>query len=258
MIRHARQLLFSSKEAHVVKPLFATPILRRKLMPGYEVKTLRVDVARGASLTIRSLLDRQQYYDPDGEAAAAGISPSTWPLFGMLWPSAQKLADMMQVIELNDRRVLEIGCGLALASIVVHRRLGDITASDRHPLAETFLQANLKLNALPDLAYRTGNWARSNPLLGEFDLIIGGDVLYERDQPAQLADFIALHSAPKVEVIIVDPNRGNTAAFNRAMNTHGFDVTETAVSTPLADGALYSGKMLRYLRELKPRTIARR
>jgi predicted nicotinamide N-methyase len=226
----------------------AIPLLRRKLMPDYEVKTMRVDVARGKALTIRSLLDRQQYFDSNGEAEAAGISAATWPLFGLLWPSSQKLADMMQVIELNDRRVLEIGCGLALASMVVHRRLGDITASDCHPLAETFLIANLKLNALPKLTYRTGNWGRKNPLLGEFDLIIGGDVLYERDHPAQLADFIALHAAVKAEVIIIDPNRGNTAAFNRAMLAHGFSCKETPIDAPLADGAAYRGKLLRYLR----------
>jgi 2-polyprenyl-3-methyl-5-hydroxy-6-metoxy-1,4-benzoquinol methylase len=217
-------------------------------MPDYEVKTMRIDIAHGSPLTVRSLLDRQQYFDPHGVAEAAGISPATWPLFGLLWPSSQKLADLMQVIELNDRRVLEIGCGLALASLVVHRRSGNITASDCHPLAETFLVANAKLNVLPTLAYRTGNWGRKNPQLGEFDLIIGGDVLYERDHPAQLADFIALHAAANAEVIIIDPNRGNTAAFNRAMLAHGFLCKETPIDAPLADGAEYRGKMLRYLR----------
>jgi predicted nicotinamide N-methyase len=217
-------------------------------MPDYEVKTMRVDVAQGKAMTIRSLLDRQQYFDPNGEAEAAGVSPATWPLFGLLWPSSQKLADLMQVIDLGDRRVLEIGCGLALASLVVHRRLGDVTASDCHPLTETFLLANLKLNALPKLSYRTGHWGRKNPLLGEFDLIIGGDVLYERDHPTQLASFIALHAAVKAEVIIIDPNRGNTSAFNRAMLAHGFNCKETPIDAPLADGAEFRGKMLRYLR----------
>jgi methylase of polypeptide subunit release factors len=68
----------------------------------------------------------------------------------------------MQVRELGGRRILEIGCGLALASLVIHRRLGDVTASDCHPLASRFLDANLLLNDLPELKYQTGNWARSN------------------------------------------------------------------------------------------------
>ena len=88
-------------------------------MPGYEVKFQQVGVVGGPDLEIRSLLDRQQYSDPLGEAAAVGISPATWPLFGQVWPSARKLADLMQVRELGGRRILEIGCGLALASMAM-------------------------------------------------------------------------------------------------------------------------------------------
>lgn len=217
-------------------------------MPGYEVRFQRVAVAGGADLEIRSLLDRQQYADPLGEAAAAGISPACWPLFGQVWPSAQKLADLMQVWEFGGARILEIGCGLALASLVVHRRLGDITASDCHPLAQAFMNANLELNALPAMKYGTGNWARANPALGEFDLIIGSDVLYERSQPEQLAAFIQLHAAAQAEVLIVDPNRGNRAAFNRCMATLGFVLTETRIDTALDDSTPYRGRLLHYRR----------
>ncbi len=217
-------------------------------MPGYEVRRQQIAIAGGADLHVRSLLDRQQYCDPLGEAEAAGISPACWPLFGQVWPSAQKLADLMQCWELGSRRVLEIGCGLGLASMVIHRRLGDITASDCHPLTKEFLQANLLLNHLPDLKYCTGNWGRANAALGEFDLIIGSDVLYERDHPAQLAEFILLHAAPRAEVLIIDPNRGNRSAFNRCMAVAGFALTSTMLDTPLQDGSLYRGRLLHYRR----------
>jgi len=205
-------------------------------------------VVNGAALEIRSLLDRQQYADPLGEGAAAGISPACWPLFGQIWPSAQKLADLMQVWELGARRVLEIGCGLGLASLVVHRRLGDITASDCHPLSEVFLRANLQLNQLPALKYCTGNWGRPNPELGTFDLIIGSDILYERSHPEQLAAFIQAHAATQCEVLIIDPNRGNRSSFNRRMALLGFDLSETRIDAPLADGARYRGSLLHYRR----------
>lgn len=218
-------------------------------MPGYEVRFQRIAVAGGDALAIRALLDRQQYADPLGEAEAAGISPASWPLFGQVWPSAQKLADAMQVWELGARRVLEIGCGLGLASLVIHRRHGDITASDCHPLAEAFLRANLALNHLPAMKYRTGNWGRANPGLGEFDLIIGSDVLYERGQPAQLAAFIQLHAAPDAEVVIIDPNRGNRNAFTRCMAALGFEQSVTVLDAPLEDGSPYRGRLLRYRRE---------
>ena len=110
---------------------------------GYEVKFQRVGVGGGADLQIRSLRDKQQFYDPLGLALEAGISSATWPLFGLVWPSAQKLADLMQTWELKAKRVLEVGCGLGLASLVVHRREGNITASDCHPLTQQFLDENV-------------------------------------------------------------------------------------------------------------------
>jgi len=219
-------------------------------MPGYEVKFQHVGVAGGKGLRIRSLLDRQQYSDPLGEAQAAGISPACWPLFGQVWPSARKLADLMQAKEIGGRRILEIGCGLGLASLVIHRRLGNITASDCHPLTRIFLNENLALNGLPPMKYSTGNWGRSNAGLGDFDLIIGSDVLYERDHPEQLAGFIQLHAAPACEVLIVDPNRGNRSAFNRHLRACGFTLEETPINTPLDDGSLYRGRLLRYERQL--------
>ena len=217
-------------------------------MSGYEVKCQNIAVAGGADLDIRSLLDRQQYFDPLGEAEAAGISPATWPLFGQIWPSAQKLADLMQVWDIAGRRILEIGCGLGLASLVIHRRHGDITASDCHPLAENFLQQNLQRNLLPHLPYVTGNWAREDSLLGKFDLIIGSDVLYERSHPEQLAGFLHAHLATQAEVLIIDPNRSNRSAFNRAMAATGFSLTETLINAPLDDGSPYRGRLLHYRR----------
>lgn len=212
-------------------------------MPGYEVKLQRVAVAGGDDLEIRSLLDRLQYADPDGAAELAGISPASWPLFGQIWPSSQVLAGLMQDWQLGARRFLEIGCGLALASLVVHRRGGDITASDCHPLAEVFLRDNLRRNGLPPMKYSTGNWLRPNPSLGRFDVLIGSDLLYERDHPGQLARFIQRHALASAEVLIIDPNRGHRPAFTRHMAQTGFELT----GSPSAMTG-YRGQVLRYRR----------
>jgi len=208
-----------------------------------------IAVAGGADLQIRSLLDKQQWHDPQGVALALGVSSATWPLFGLVWPSAQKMADLMQTWPLHNLRILEIGCGLALASLVIHRRLGNITASDCHPYTQRFLSANLLLNALPMMAYQSGHWGRDNPLLGEFDLIIGSDVLYERDHPAQLADFIQRHAAQHAQVLIIDPNRGQRSAFNKCMSGHQFDLTQSDIVLPLHDLTPYRGSLLNYQRD---------
>lgn len=227
-------------------------------MRGYQTKQALVAVRGADSLLIQSLLDRQQYHDPHGEAAAVGIHSAAWPLFGLLWPSGFQLAAHMAARPMvRGERILEVGCGLALASLVCHRLGADVTASDCHPMALSFLMDNLRLNNLPPLTYRHGDWAADpaprirehHPLVqGRFDVIMGSDVLYERDEPGHLAGFIQRHAMPAAQVLIVDPNRGNRSAFNQRMAAQGFALCETMLRTPEADGAPYKGRLLHYSR----------
>ncbi|WP_455366160.1 class I SAM-dependent methyltransferase, partial [Kaarinaea lacus] len=190
-------------------------------MHNYSVKHETITV-NDVNYSIRSLKDRLQYDDQGGRAAAVGISPATWSLFGVVWPSAKMLAARVSVLELEDKRVLEIGCGLALSSIVLHYMGVDITASDYHPLARSFLDKNATSNNLSPVKYQTGNWETDNPLLGEFDLIIGSDILYEPNHATQVSSFIDIHSSPGVDVMIVDPNRGNRSSFTKKMIALGY------------------------------------
>ena len=61
-------------------------------MPGYLTHFQQIAVAGVADLRMRALLDRQQFADALGEAAALGISDAAWPLFGLVWPAGQALA----------------------------------------------------------------------------------------------------------------------------------------------------------------------
>ena len=231
-------------------------------MPGYRTKQERIAIEGADDLVIRALLDRQQFFDPLGEADRMGISSAAWPLFGLPWPSGVHLAARMALRPVcPSERILEIGCGLALASLVSHRRGADVTASDCHPLAESFLEKNLRLNDLAPMKYRHGHWSvpelppeRENAsalcvVRGRYDLIIGSDLLYERGAAAALAGFIARHSSPAGEVWIIDPDRGHRPAFNRQMAVHGFLMREERLHRPASVGAAaYKGRMLVYRR----------
>ncbi|MEQ1804015.1 MAG: SAM-dependent methyltransferase [Burkholderiaceae bacterium] len=233
-------------------------------MPGYQTKQEQIAVVGVPDLSMRSLLDREQFSDPLGEAERLGISSAAWPLFGLLWPSGVQLAGRLALRPVSaTERILELGCGLALASLVGHRRGADVTASDCHPLAGVFLRENLRLNALLPMKYRHGHWGESEPadaalgdvVRGRFDLIIGSDVLYERDANGALAGFIAQHAAAASEVWIVDPDRGNRPAFNRLMAAEGFGLTELRLDCAATDSAAaYKGRLLTYRRGDAART----
>ena len=217
-------------------------------MLGYQVRHQTVSVG-DMDFQIRSLLDHQQYHDPDHEAEQRGISPESWPLFGQIWPSSLVLAEAMRTMDLQGKRILEVGAGLALASLVVHRRGGDITASDYHPLIPTFLDENLRLNDLGPLKYQSADWSTTNSELGLFDMIIGSDLIYERDQPSALADFIDRHSAEVVDVLIVDPNRSNKSKFCREMRELEYEQHISSANCLLVSGEAYKGSFLHFQRD---------
>jgi predicted nicotinamide N-methyase len=225
--------------------------------PGYLTKQEQITVHGAADLLIQSLLDREQFSDPLGAAERLGISSALWPLFGLLWPSGAHLAARIahRPVQASER-ILELGCGLGLASLIAHRRGADVTASDCHPCTEEFLLENLRLNALPPMKYRHAQWgsyanvsAAQQNVSGQFELIIASDVLYERDPSGDLAGFISAHACADAEVWIVDPDRGNRSNFNRHMRDFGFALQEQRLDHQQNDTQeAYKGRMLSYTR----------
>lgn len=225
--------------------------------PGYLTKQESIAVHGVPNLLVRSLLDKQQFYDPEDAALALGISSAFWSLFGLLWPSGSRLAERLALRPVSTHeRILEIGCGLALSSLVGHRRGANITASDCHPLAGEFLRENLRLNKLSPMNYQHGHWGQHSEqhqdpkVNSRFDLIIGSDILYERDEQGDLAHYINEHLEDHAEVWVVDPNRGNRAHFHRNMAAQGFSLREEVLDISATETeAAYKGRMLTYLRD---------
>jgi predicted nicotinamide N-methyase len=197
---------------------------------------------------LRTLRDKQEFYDPLGIAENLGISSSFWSLFGVVWPSSLVLAEFMSDYPLGKKRILEIGCGMALSSLLLNKLNADITATDYHPEVGGFLLDNTLLNKGKPIAYEQTDWACLDDNLGLFDLVIGSDLLYEDAHVALLAQFIQRHANPQCEVIIVDPGRGRKNKLTNQMLTNGFssEHLKPLLAAPLK--GLFKGHILKFKR----------
>jgi len=198
---------------------------------------------------LRTLRDNQQFSDDDGEAETLGISPATWPLFGIVWPSGEVLAHLMHEFEIAGKRILEVGCGIALASHVLNRRNADITSTDYHPETEGFLNKNSRLNEEQPIPFVRTGWADEESGLGRFNLIIGSDLLYERGHAEILSKFLDQHAMDHCEIIIVDPGRRHHARFSKLMMKLGYSHSQSRPeNTEYLLKAMPKGQILRYQR----------
>ena len=173
-----------------------------------------------------TLRNKQEFHDPAGVAEKLGIGSAVWPLFGIIWPSSMVLAHFMADYETGTKRVLEIGCGMALSSLLLNKRHVDITATDHHPEVERFLQRNTLLNKDSNIAFERVGWGEESDNLGLFDLIIGSDVLYEDEHAELLANFIDAHANRRCDAVIVDPGRHRKNKLSERMLAHGFAASE--------------------------------
>ena len=198
---------------------------------------------------LRTLRNNQEFSDPLGIAKKLGISSATWPLFGVVWPSSLLLANEILDYDTADKRILEIGCGIGLTSLLLNKRNVDISATDYHPEVESFLIENTSLNGGAPIPFERADWSDLNTDLGRFDTIIGSDLLYEDEHIEMLAKFIELHANPACEVLIVDPGRGRKQKFSKQMADFGFTHTHTKPENTDYLAAPFKGHILTFKRK---------
>jgi len=97
------------------------------------------------------------------------------PYWAELWPASLALVDALP--EVAGLRVVELGCGLGLPSLVAAARGAEATAVDWSEDAVALLRANAARNGLAVRAERR-DWRE--PWDERFDLALAADVLYER------------------------------------------------------------------------------
>ena len=189
-----------------------------------------------------ALLDSAAERDPQAVDAI--------PYYAILWPAAHGLAKYLwqHRTELQGgTRVIELGCGLGLPSILAARLGARVLATDFHPDTGEWLQRNAALNGVA-LGYAQLDWnifldARQTTLdarepvptlqpnsLQPCSLVIGSDLLYERRHIPALVCAISALCAPCGHAVISDPGRDNLDLFVATMEKSGWRHTLHAES----------------------------
>lgn len=144
------------------------------------------------------------------------------PYWADLWRSAEILSaylishgpELLRELGRAGRpRSLELGCGLGLVSIVAQRVGFAATATDYYDDALLFVRHNAHRVLGTPLHTRLVDWNALPADLGQFELLLGADLLYEMRYAALLADVVARTLAPGGVMLLGDQGRIGLQAF---------------------------------------------
>lgn len=147
------------------------------------------------------------------------------PYWAELWPSAHVLAGALAARDLSGRRVVELGCGVGLPSVVAALRGADVLATDWYDDALAFTRANARAagaavgTRLLDWNDPPGDLVRPG---GGFDLAIGADVLYEERNGPALAALLPRLLRPGGEALVADPRRPHADGLMAPLTAAGW------------------------------------
>lgn len=138
----------------------------------------------------------------------------TAPYWATAWPSGLTLAEAIAGRSLGGRRVLELGCGLALPSLAAAAAGARVLATDSSPDAVAFAAHNLALNELEG-EVAVADWRSAEALVdgGPWDLVLAADVLYLRHNVEALLRVLPRLIKPGGYAIVADPQRAGGRDF---------------------------------------------
>jgi predicted nicotinamide N-methyase len=143
-----------------------------------------------------------------------GAEGRSAPYWAIVWPSGLVLGDALAERDLEGARVLELGCGLAIPSLVAALRGASVTATDGSPDAVVFAAHNLALNHL-DGEVALADWRDAEILLegAPWDLVLASDVLYLRHNVEALLRLLPKLIGRSGEALVSDPSRAGGREF---------------------------------------------
>jgi len=167
------------------------------------------------------------------------------PYWAELWPSGIALARHVAELELDGKRMLELGCGLGLPSFAAALAGAEVVATDWAAEAVGLVALNAAANGLSVTA-AVFSWDSDRaPEIGLFDLVVAADVLYEERNAMPLLGLLDETVAPGGEALVADPGRRHAARFFAGARAAGWSIEQIPVA------ALPAGGIARLRRDIR-------
>ena len=159
------------------------------------------------------------------------------PYWADIWPSSTALAGVVAALDGRGKRCIELGCGLGLVTIGAMRAGFDVLATDYYDDALLFARRNARAATGQEPATRMVDWRAFPSDLGQFDLVLASDVLYERQYADLVAQAIVASLKPGGMALVADPGRIALLAFISACEDRGC-ATGIRVRVPWEEGTV--------------------
>lgn len=165
-----------------------------------------------------------------------------------LWPAAHLLGEYIETQPSgDDRRALELGCGLALVAMIATLKGWRVVAADHDELALQFAAYNASRNHLTLEGYALLDW-RSPPEDRGFERVFGADILYQLVDHVPILRCIRGLLVPGGVALLGDPYRGVADRFAQLAEREGYVVRTLEQSAVGVSGRAIKGRVF----ELRP------
>lgn len=158
------------------------------------------------------------------------------PFWAELWPASLGLSEILCREEMKDKRLLELGAGLGLPGIVASKLGAQVLQTDYKTEALEWAEKNSGHNGITNIKYSLLDWRNPN-FLGQFDYIIGSDILYEPNLYNDLYKTIEINIKETGKIFISDPGRAYAIEFLQLLNEKGWSWEEDRLKVDTGSGS---------------------
>ncbi len=135
---------------------------------------------------------------------------------------------------LQDKRIVELGCGLGLAGIAAGLLGAKVTFTDYVATALAHAEQNCRLNGVDSAMtdFVALDWEKPANI-GRFDLVLGSEILYDYFTHSALIDLLGRILEPDGTILLADRKRLVVSRFLGRLAGKGFKCSEETISVHL-------------------------